>query len=363
MRISRAATYALSALAAAALLAACSSGGSQSSAYAPSSGANAPMGAHVPNAHAKFPANTAVRTPNVHRDHHKSWVSPDAARLPRLLFISDDGTDDVYIFSMPAMTLMGTITGFDEVQGMCDDASGNIWITNTESFQIFQYSRTGSLLKTLDDADGYPVGCAVNKKNGDLAVTNIIDASGELPGNIVVYTNASGSGTEIANPDQSEYFFPTYDLRGNLYADGFSRSSYVYVLSECPSGSSTCHSLSLSGGSIVFPGGLNWDRVKNDLVAGDQECLDEAASCQYQITISGSTATITGSTTLSNYNGTGCDVDQGTIAPFSRYFAGPCITEDSADSTAARWPYPAGGDPTNYSTSVDFPIGSAISNK
>lgn len=364
MTISRSATYALSALAAASLLAACSgSGGSQSSAYAPSSGASAPMGSHIPNLHSQFPANTSVKTPSVHRDHHKSWVSPDAKLAPRLLFVADDDTDDVYIFTMPAMALKGTITGFDEPQGMCTDASGNIWITNTETFQIFQYSRTGTLLKTLSDVDGYPVGCAVNKSNGDLAVTNIIDASGGLPGNVVVYANASGSGTEITNPDQSEYFFPAYDRSGNLYVNGFTRSSYIYVLSECPSGSSACHSLSVSGGSLFFPGGLNWDRVNNNLVAGDQECNEEAASCQYQMTISGSTATITGSTPLSNTNGTGCDVDQGALAPFSKYFAGGCITEGSGTTTAARWAYPVGGEPTNNNTTPEYPIGAAISNK
>ena len=32
-------------------------------------------------------------------------------------------------------------------------------------------------------------------------------------------------------------------------------------------------------------------------------------------------------------------------------------------SIAARWAYPAGGDPTNNNTSVEYPIGAAISNK
>ena len=362
MTISRSATYALSALAAASLLAACSgSGGSQSSAYAPPSGASAPMGSHIPNLHTQFPANTSVKAPSVHRDHHKSWVSPDARLAPRLLFVADDDTDDVYIFTMPAMALKGTLTGFEEPQGMCTDTSGNIWITNTETFQIFQYSRAGVLLKTLSDPDGYPVGCAVNKSNGNLAVTNIINASGETPGNIAVYADATGTPTELSNSAQSEYFFPAYDTSGNLYADGFSDTGFI--LSECSSGSSSCHTLSISGGTLYFPGGLNWDGVNANLVTGDQECNEESESCQYQMTISGSTATITGSTPLSNTNGTGCDVDQAALAPFSKYFAGGCITEDSGTSTAARWAYPAGGEPTNNNTSVEYPIGAAISNK
>ena len=43
-------------------------------------------------------------------DHHKSWVSPDARRAPRLLFVSDIATNDVYILTMPAMALKGTLT-------------------------------------------------------------------------------------------------------------------------------------------------------------------------------------------------------------------------------------------------------------
>jgi NHL repeat len=364
MRISRSAAYALSALAAAALLAACSgSGGSQSTGYSPTSGVGAPMGAHLPGLpnHSQFPANTAVKTPNVHRDHHKSWVSPDVKLAPRLLFVADDDTDDVYIFTMPAMALKGTLTGFSEPQGMCQDGSGNIWVTNTETSQIFQYSRTGTLLKTLDDPDEYPVGCAVNKSNGDLAVTNIISTTGGV-GNVEIYADATGTPTAVTNPDQYEYFFPAYDPSGNLYFDGES-TSFTFILSELPSGSSSAHTLSISGGTLYFPGGVNWDRVGGNLVVGDQECGDAEASCQYAMTVSGSTATITGSTSLTDTNGGGCDVDQGTLAPFSRYFAGGCISDSSAASVAARWAYPAGGDPTNSSTDVEFPIGSAISNK
>jgi hypothetical protein len=371
MRISRSATYAVGVLAAAALIAGCS-GNSSGSAVPPSApnsvspsghagGGMGPMGVQIPDHHSKFPGLTAFRTSglHVHSDHHKSWVSPDVKKAPRILFVSDDSTNDVYIYLLPNFKLKGTLTGFYEPQGMCSDSSGNIWITNTLTSQIFQYSRTGTLMKTLSDPGYYPVGCAVNKTNGDVAVTNIVSTSG-YPGNVMIYANGTGSGTPITNSNQYEYFFPTYDTSGNLYVDGFS-NSFIYILSECSS--SSCSTMNVSGGTLYFPGGLNWDRVNNNLVAGDQECNAQFASCQYQMTVSGSTATITGSTQLADYNGGACDVDQGTLAPFSRYFAGPCIDEyGTASSIAGRWAYPAGGDAGTYSI-LTYPIGSAISNK
>ncbi len=136
------------------------------------------------------------------------------------------------------------------------------------------------------------------------------------------------------------------------------------MISELPSGSGTMHTVNYSGGTIGFPGGVNWDRVNGQLVVNDQECHGAYASCVYQLTVSGSSATIVGSTPLNNFDGTACDVDQGTIAPFSKYFAGPCISFAYSVSSVARWAYPLGGTPGDYNDSVVVePIGSAISNK
>ncbi|HET6275332.1 MAG TPA: hypothetical protein VFE16_05255, partial [Candidatus Cybelea sp.] len=292
--------------------------------------------------------------------HRKSWVSPDVKKAPRLLFVSDDGTDDVYIFTMPAMTLKGTLTGFAEPQGMCTDKSGNVWIVNTETSQVFQYSRAGTFLRSVSVGPYLPAGCAVNKANGDLAVTNLIGTIGGS-GNVEIFADGSSSGTEIVNPNQSYYYFPAYDTVGNLYVDGFT-SDESSILSKCAPGSGTCSTLSVSGGSIFLPGGLNWDQVHNQLVVGDQSCNDEEASCLYAMTISGSTATIAGSNPLNDYDGGGCDVDQGTLAPRASYFAGPCLSRGSGSNAVARWLLPAGGTPTHYSA-THFPIGSAISNK
>ena len=362
MKLSRTGQHAFS-LAAVALLAGCSgTGAAQSS--APTSGINpASVGGHglgVQSLH-EGEYYTSVRAPKVHRDTRKSHVSPDAKSVPRLLFVSDDGTDDVYIFSLPKMALMGTLTGFYEPQGLCSDKAGNIWITNTGTLQIFQYSRTGTLLKTLSDTNGFPVGCAVYRANGDLAVTNIEGyPSGD--GTVDVYADASGTPRVYNNLSQPYNFFDAYDSSGNLYVDGFDDSGSSFSLSELPKGSSTMSTVNISGGTIYSPGGVNW-RPATGLIIGDQDCNDGYAACLYAVSVSGSTGTITGSTVLTNYDGGACDVDQSTISPFGKFFAGGCITEGSGPSTADRWAYPAGGTPTNYSATVEYPIGAAISNK
>jgi hypothetical protein len=245
MRVLRVAAYASSALAATALLAACSSvGNTQSSGYAPASGTNQ-----------SYLGFTGLVAPNDHPDHHKSWVSADAKKAPRLLFISDTDTNDVYIFTMPAMKLHGTLTGFDGPQGMCADRSGNIWVVNTKSAEIQQYSRGGKLLKTVDDFGNYPVGCAVNMKNGDLAVANIRSTGGEA-GHVTVYSSDSDPQM-LVNPDQTEYYFPAYDTKGNLYVNGRGGNSNDMMISECRSGSGSCSTLTVSGVTLNVPGGLN----------------------------------------------------------------------------------------------------------
>lgn len=360
MRISRSAAYAISALAAAALLAACNgSGGSQS--YAPSgSGVSSPMAHHPFMPDHNFPGYTGLKAPQSHPDHSKSWISPDVKKAPRIMFVSDYALGDVYIYAMPDVTLKATLTGFSGPQGMCTDGS-NIYITNTNTSQVFKYSRTGSLLNTLNDTGEYPTGCSVNRSNGDVVVSNIVNTSGG-PGNLELFKGGTGTPTPLTNSNQYEYFFPTYDNAGNVYVDGFS-NSFFFLLSECSTTSLSCHNVGVSGASPFFPGGLNWDRVNNALVVGDQECGGNLGSCWYSGTVSGSTYSVSGTTNLQNFDGTACDVDQGALGPFSKYAAGGCITFGTSVSSSDRWAYPAGGTPNWYNTSVSEPIGAAISNK
>jgi hypothetical protein len=298
-----------------------------------------------------------------HPDHHKSWVSPDAARAPRLLFISDAEYDDVYIYTMPALALKGTLTGFIEPQGMCSDASGNIWLANTEGGSdggdMLQFSRTGTLLRTLQDPGYYPVGCAVSP-SGDLAVINIISIEDD-EGNVQVYHNATGEPTTYTSSNMFEYFFGGYDPSGNLFVAGEENiSRTAATLAELPANTSTMTPITLSGATLGFPGLVQWYRTGNYWGVGDQDC-----TCVYWVTISGSTGTVTGTTDLGGPTG---DLVQGVIgANNQKYLAGGLINFSSG-STINRWPWDAGGEPTNSismgaASTYHEPIGAAISTK
>ena len=315
MRISGSASYAIGVAAAVALLAGCSSsgGGSQYSPVSPVGGGTGMTGmghtAHVLDRHVTI---TSLKAGKVHSDHHKSWVSPDAAKAPRLLFESDSGTNDVNIYTLPALALKGTLTGFNEPQGECSDKNGNVWVTNTNANQIVLLSRSGSVIGSLSDPDGYPVGCAINPTNGDLAVTDIFDFS--EAGGVLIYHNGSGSPTRISNPAQYEYFFDGYDANGNLYVDGFSYPSFTFTISVLPAGSSSMTTASISGTQPSFPGMVQWYRVGNYLAVGDQD-----ASAVYWYSIKGTSLTYTGETSLS---GAG-DLIPGIIAANNqKYLAG-----------------------------------------
>ena len=363
MRISGSASYAIGVAAAVALLAGCSGGGggSQYSPVSPVGGGTGMTGmghtAHVLNRHNTL---TAIKAVAVRSDHHKSWVSPDAARAPRLLFASDSGTNNVYMFTMPGMALKGTLTGWNEPQGECSDKNGNVWVTNTNANQIVLLSRSGLVIGSVSDPDGYPVGCAVNPTNGDLAVTDIFDFS--EAGGVLIYHNGSGSPTRISNPAQYEYFFDGYDSNGNLFVDGFSYPSFTFTISEIPAGSSSMNTVTISGNEPVFPGMVQWYRSGDFLAVGDQECNGNPTSCIDWYSISGSTASYLGQTQIASYtSGAVTDLVQGVIAANNqKYLAGG----DAGGATENRWVWPNAFKPTNYNNStVVEPIGAAVSTK
>ncbi len=347
-----------------ALLAGCSSNtGTPSSTLAPPSGgaAAALIRGAVPSMAAR--PNAAAR-PN----HHKSWVSPDAKRAPRLLFISDYGASDVNIFTLPDLTLKGTLTGLDFPEGECSDASGNIWIANTGASQMLLYTRTGTLVKTLSVPNEFPAGCAVNKSNNDLAVTNIESISAGA-GSVMVFKNGTGTGTTYTAPNFFLYFFAGYDDNGNLFFDGMDVSRLTSYLAELPNGSSTPVSITLNGPTLYVAGLVQWYKSGGYLALGDQECGGIPSSCIFFVSISGSTGNITGGTSVTTYNGNPvCDLAEGVIAANGeRYVAGADYESCGyTPITANRWPYPGGGPPTNYNnTTSSFiePLGAAVSTK
>ncbi|MFZ0363731.1 MAG: hypothetical protein WAL67_05950 [Candidatus Cybelea sp.] len=355
----KSAAYALGAIGAA-LLTACS-GGTQSPAVSAVSTTNVARSGASPLRHDALDAFITVRQPGqAHPDPRKSWISPDVKRATRLAFVTDLGAGDISIFSLPNFKLKGTLTGFSQPQGMCSDNKGNVYVANTEAFDVVEITRAGSIVNTWDDAYGYPVGCAVDPATGNLAVSDIFGITGS--GQVLIFSAGSHTPQVLSNSAQYFYYFVGYGPNSELWTSG--RTIYGdYMASAC--NTSSCNTIDLTGGTIYFPGAVQWDGRRGNWVLFDQTCNATAASCSYPVSASGVLGT---ATTYDNYNGNGvCGMAQGVIAANNLNFViGSDASCTSSSAAIGRWGYPAGGTPTNFATFSSpyaVPGGIAISTK
>jgi hypothetical protein len=187
------------------------------------------------------------------------------------------------IFDYPKNTkLIGEIAG-DAGQGCTNVLYGYgkkiIWNVGGQN-QITEYRVPKKPIKTLSFPFSFPTSCAMNS-SGDLAVGTFFE-SGTGSGDVVIFKNASGSGTIYTTPLDAEYF-DGYDPQGNLFADGFTPSGN-FGLVELPNGSSTFKTITTSN-SVLFPGSVQWDGTYVTV-------FDQEANSTYQYTISGTKATL-----------------------------------------------------------------------
>jgi hypothetical protein len=142
----------------------------------------------------------------------------------RLFYVSDGGflgTNNVYVYTMPYGTrvgrLVGTLTGFVDPVGLCTDAAGDVWVTDGGASDLVEYAHGGtSPIKTLGGAGEFAYECAVNPKNGDLAVTT----NGPGGTGILIYKGASGQPTLHRYSHFQRMWYDSYDSSGRLFAIG-----------------------------------------------------------------------------------------------------------------------------------------------
>lgn len=301
--------------------------------------AGAPSGV-TPSSGAAFARPGALRA--VRPDRRPSWIAPDA-RTSALLYVSNDGSDAVTVYSYPGGKLKGTLTGFLGPYGECVDPNGDVFIVNEGPGTIVEYAHAGTApIATLNDPGELPVDCAFDKKTGNLAVSNVV-STGDGPGGISVYKNAQGTPTVFTDPAMEGASFLGYDDRGNLFLDGTTAGG-AFAFAELPAGKTSFKNIALNQ-SIGMAGGVMWDGAH--VAVGDQR-----ASVVYRFSIKGRVGTEVGSTPLGNAS----DVVQ-----FWKR-SGTLIGPDYPHNAVGLWPYPAGGSPTKLITNgIDGPIGSTVS--
>jgi hypothetical protein len=372
MKISSWVKYATGVTVAAAMLAACSSGGSSSlgpSGVAPAGHLTGGMTlAKLRDASLTMPHYVQ---PNVHPDHSASFIKIDKKKKAGgLLYVGDDETDDVYVYDYPSGTSVGTLTGFSGPYGECTDSSGDVYIANFDDENAVEYGYNGTkVLNTFDVSGGTPIGCSVDSK-GDVAVTSFD------PGEVEVFAGGNPDKGTLYSGGSCYYLWTMgYDSSGDLIGVGENEDGgreYCGLLS----GGTSVTSLSFSG-TIDFAGGTKWDGEY--IALGDQEAGGTYVTGVYPATLKGSTLTAVGSeidfdgNCYSDYNDdvnpfftngkTNISPDKKTKSTRANTMVGPNLWCESEGKGGAVdvWAYPAGGDPkSSLKSPSEDPYGAAV---
>jgi hypothetical protein len=268
----------------------------------------------------------------------RSWIAPQA-KSGALLYLSDVASNDVAVYSYPKGELVGSLTGLGRPRGECADDSGNVWISDEGTASMIEYAHGNSdPIKALS-TQGKPGGCSVNPLNGDLAV------AGGRNGTVVsIFHHGKRwrDATTYSIASMKTGYFCAYDASGNLFVDGKSKSG-AFALAVLPRKAAALQNVTVDQ-SISAPGNVQWD--SKYLAVGD---AGVAPTVVYQFSISGSTATLIGSTPL-----------DGTTSVRQFWIDGKRLIGPDYDAPVGFWNYPAGGSPTKTLSKVHG-YGAAVS--
>jgi hypothetical protein len=285
----------------------------------------------------------------------RTWMAPDAKKSKTLLYVADQGANDVEVYSYPSGKPEGTLTGFQTPSGVCSNKAGNVFILNGNGTSVEVYAHGGSSpIRTLDLPGSPELNCSVDPTTGNLALGVLGGTCGEC---FVVFTDGSGTATVYTPAGQTGLPGCAYDNNGNLFCDAYGNQD-AFALFELPKKSSTVKAVSVSGAGGLTAASIQWDGTDLAFGAG-------AGPTLYQIQLSGSTGSVVGSTSLSGAsavwqfwitNNLGGKKHKGlrAIAP----------TFLNSVPVAGYWNYPAGGTATKtITTGLTQPDGAALSTK
>lgn len=315
---------------------------------------------------------TACNVPITQLSPHAGTAAVRAGKASgltgRLLFLADRASNSVFIYTLPHLRLVKTVTGFEQVGGECADSSGDIWVTDTRAHEVINYSRAGEKQRTLTlPAGQYPLSCAVSP-SGDLAV--VVDPYGVGYAMVTIYPGSTGTPFSINDPQSNAeaYFYDSYDSSNNLYFDAIQR--YIpprFALWECSApctANSSVKSLSISGAATETTSPLEWDDRLGELLIEGQSCEDGASSCVYRYDTH--KQQIEGVTELKSAdNQLLCTVGEAALNERDHAIIGAAETYSSScrgnPSTLYRWQFPSGSALRSKADADQEPVGAAIS--
>lgn len=276
-----------------------------------------------------------------------SWMLPEA-KGETLLYVSDPHRRKVFVYSYPQGKLVGMLEGFGTPQQECVDVSGDVWVTDFARLQVLEYAHGGTApIRILRDAAGFPVGCAVDPRSGNLAVTNWTNPKYGR-GNVAIYVKASGSPAKYKDDSLYNLWACTYDDRGNLFVDG---PNGVWILAVLRQGSGSLQNVKLNQG-FVAPGAVQWDGKY--VAIGDERDGSSDWSLIYRVRVdAGNRGTIVRSIQL-----VGSDI----VIQFWKH-GRMVVGANCRGHDVGIWNYPSGGNATKVISRHGFGclVGAAVS--
>ena len=125
------------------------------------------------------------------------------ATSENLLYVSDIGTNEVDVYPYPSGSLVGKLSGFGSVAGLCANKAGDVFVVDEAGpVQMFAHGGTSPIRKLT--TTGAPYGCAVDPTTGNLALTNL---SSYLYGTIAIYPKANGTPSSTRIPASTRLSF------------------------------------------------------------------------------------------------------------------------------------------------------------
>lgn len=130
----------------------------------------------------------------------------------------------------------------------------------------------------------------MDPETGNLAVTNDTGTAG----NVAVYQHARGSPQIYTDPKLALYEYCGYDNIGNLFIDGYAPGTNAFQFAELPEGASSFTNVALT--KHVYAGQIQWDG--SSITISNRGRPGKI----YRLQISGSTATVVGTTRLPGWD-------------------------------------------------------------
>ena len=230
----------------------------------------------------------------------------DAGAAAHDLLYVTDGVANVYVYTYPGQHV-GTLAGFIKPLGECVDAPGDVFIVSStggkrssQSAIITEYAHGGKKPMETLKAPQLGSGCAIDPSTGNLAVAGSWDDYGEYYAALSLFTKGSeGSGPSTTYAKSFNAFsLCGYDPQGNLYLSSESNSQEEDLV-RLPADSGDGFEL-ISVGEPLYdynaPVSVQWDGKYVTVSSAPYH----APVKLYRLSISGSSAKVVGTTTLSS---------------------------------------------------------------